>query len=147
VLREREEEPACPGHVAQPLGALQGELPVGADLRQPPALVAVLLAQQRRADRAEHVVPGRGPSLAARPEPAQDPEADQDGQAVPGGREAAERERGELVGGQHPVACHQADQVPVAVGQVSGHGEHCGLVPGCRAAYPCPCARPACVNM
>ena len=129
--------------MAEPLGAFQGELPVRADLGQPPLLVAVLLAQQRRADRPEHVMPRGGAGVAMRPEPAQHAQAHQHGQPVPGRREAAERERGELVSGQYAVPSYKTGQLPVAVGQVSGHGQHRGLVTGCRAAYSCPCAGPA----
>jgi hypothetical protein len=143
VAGEGGEEPGRPGHVPQPLGALQGELPAGADLWQPLLVLAVFLAQQRRADRAEDVVPGRGPGLEARPERAQHPQPHQHAQPVPGRREVAERERGKLVGGQHAVPSYKTGQLAVAVGQVSGHRQHRSLVPGCRAAYPCPCACPA----
>jgi hypothetical protein len=59
VPGQRDEEPVDPGHVPEPLGALQGELPVRANLRCPFLLVAVLHAEQRRPDGAEHVVPRR----------------------------------------------------------------------------------------
>jgi hypothetical protein len=110
---------------------------------QPLLLLAVFLAQQRRADRAENVVPGRGADLAARPEPAQQTEPHQHGQPVPGRREVAEPQRGKLIGREHAVACHLAHQLAVAVGQVSGHGQHRGLVLCSRATRTCPCARPA----
>ena len=137
-----DEELVPAGHVAQPRGAFQAELPVGAGLRRPLVLVPVLDAEQGGADRAEHVVPGRGPGRRVRPEPAQQPEPDQRGQPVPGGGQVGEAERGELAGGQHPVLADQADQLPVAVGQVRGRLQQGGLV-----LAACPRARPARMRM
>jgi hypothetical protein len=117
--------------VAEPLGVFQGELPVRADLRRPFLLVAVLLAQHGRADRPENVVPWGGAALAVRPEPAQHAQAHQHSQPVPGGREIAEPQRGELFGGQHAVPSYETGQLTVAVGQVSGHGEPSSLVTSC----------------
>jgi len=79
-------------------------------------LVPVLDAEQRGADRAEHVVPRRRARGRVRPEPAQQPDPHQHGQPVPRGGDVAEPERGELGGGQHPVDGHQPDQQPVPVG-------------------------------
>jgi hypothetical protein len=74
-----------------------------------------------------------------RPEPAQQIKAHEHAQPVPGGGDVSERERGELVGGQYTVACDEADQVAVPVGEVTGHGQDCGLVPSRRTcACPCP---------
>jgi hypothetical protein len=115
-----DEEPRRAGHVPQPLGAFEGELPVRADLGQPSFLVAVFLAEQGRADGAEDVVPGRGAGRAVRPEPAEHTQAHEHGQPVPGGGDVRERERGELVGGQQAVPCDEACHLAVAVGQVTG---------------------------
>ena len=57
---------------------------------------------------------------------------------VPRGDDVAERERGELVGGQDPVLAHQADQVPVPLGQVGGGGQHDGVLHYRAAWRPCP---------
>lgn len=140
VLHQGDEEPRCAGHVPEPLRAFQGELPVGADLGQPPFLVAVFLAEQRRADGTEDVVPRRGAGRAVRPEPAQHAQAHEHRKPVPGSGDVPERERGELVGGQHAVPRDQACQVTVAVGQVAGYGQHCraALVP---APAPVPAPR------
>jgi hypothetical protein len=66
---------------------------------------------------------------------------------MPCRRQVAEPQRGELVSGQHAVPSYETGQPAVAVGQVSGHGQHRGLVTGCHAAYSCPCARPARMNV
>jgi len=87
-------------------------------------------------------VPRRGAGLKVRPEAAQQAQAHVHRQAVPGGGDVPERERGELLGGQHAVPRHQAHKLTVAVGQVTGHGQHRCLVPGRPGAdgcaYPCP---------
>jgi hypothetical protein len=56
---EGDEELVPPGHVPEPRGAFQAKLPVGAGLRRPFVLIPVLDPEERGADRAEHVVPGR----------------------------------------------------------------------------------------
>ena len=63
-------------------------------------------------------------------------------EAVPGGGDVSEAERGELAGGQHPVHGHQADEVAVTVGQVRRRGQHRSLVLGM-----CSCPGPAHVRM
>lgn len=78
-----EEEPVHPGQVRQPLGARQGDLPVGSHRGQPLRLVGVLGAQQGGADRAEQVMPRRRPRLAVRAEPAQHSQLCEYGEAVP----------------------------------------------------------------
>jgi hypothetical protein len=124
VPGQGDEEPVPAGQVGQLLGALQRELPVGADLRHPSAVVAVLGAQQRGADRAEEVMPGRRPDLAARPEPAQHPEAHQHAEPVPGSDDAVKPESAQLVGGQHPVLAGEPDQVAVPFSQVTSSSKH-----------------------
>jgi MarR family transcriptional regulator, transcriptional regulator for hemolysin len=74
---------------------------------------------------------GSRAGFAARPEPAQHTEPHEHAQPVPGGGEVAEPQRGELAGGQHAVPSDEAGQLTVAVGQMSGHGQHRGLVPCC----------------
>jgi hypothetical protein len=147
VPRQGDEEPRRAGHVSQALGAFEGKLPVRADHRQPSFLVAVFLAEQRGADGAEDVVPRRGAGLKVRPEAAQQAQAHDHRQAVPGGGDVPERERGELVGGQYAVPRHQAHKLTVAVGQVTGHGQHRCLVPGRPGADTCACACPARMRM
>jgi hypothetical protein len=71
------------------------------------------------------------------PEPAQQPEAHQHAEAVPRRRQVREAECGELAGGQHPVLADQADQLPVAVGQVRGRFQQRSLVlAGCPVPAP-----------
>jgi hypothetical protein len=137
-----DEEPVPPGHVHQPRGTFQRELPVDPDVRHPPFLLPVLDAEQGGANRTEHVMPRRGPDRRVRPEPAQQPQPDQRRQPVPGGGDVPEPERGELVGGQYPVHGHQTDQVAVTVGQVRGRGQHRSLILG-----TCPRPGPARVRM
>ena len=85
VPRQGDEEPRRAGHVSQALGAFEGKPTVRADRRQPSFLVAVFLAEQRGADGAEDVVPRRGAGLKVRPEAAQQAQAHEHRQAVPGG--------------------------------------------------------------
>ena len=61
----------------------------------------------------------RGADVAAGPEPAQQTQPHEHGQAVPGGGEVGEVHRRELAGGQHPVLGHQADQSTVTVGEMT----------------------------
>jgi len=70
-----DEELVPAGHVRQSRGAFLAALPVGAHLRRPLALIPVLDPEQRGADRAEHVMPGRGPGRGVRPKPAQQAKA------------------------------------------------------------------------
>ena len=77
VPGQGDEEPVSAGHVGESRGALQRELPVDSDVRQPSFLPSVLDAEHGGADRAKHVVPRRGPGGRARPEPAQHTQPDQ----------------------------------------------------------------------
>jgi hypothetical protein len=140
VPGQGDEEPVPAGHVTQPRGAFQGELPVSLDVRRPSVLGPVLDTEHRRADRAEDVVPRRGPGRRVRPEPAQHAQLHEHAEAVPGGGDVPEPERGELVRGQHPVHGHQTNEVAVTVGQVRGRGQHGSLVLG-------GCCRPGLVRV
>jgi len=142
VPGERYEEPVHPDHVPQPLGAFQRQLPVEADVRRPLLLIPVLDAEHGLADRAEHVVPRRGPGLAARPESAQQAQPHQYRQPVPRGDGAAERQRGQLAGRQQPVPRHRAYQLPVTPGQVRRRHQHRGLIPAAVVPIPAPVPAP-----
>jgi len=75
-----------------------------------------------RAGGAEHEVPGRGPGDHQGPEPVDHlmlVEGEQPGGGSAGG---AERELGDLAGGQHAVLPDHAQQPAVPAGQPSGEG-------------------------
>ena len=69
---------------------------------------------------AEHVVERGAAGVAAWPEPLEDLQPVQDGQAVLGGVEVGEGQVGELVGGEHPVLLEQLAQPEVTSGQSCG---------------------------
>ena len=117
------EEAVDPDQVGEALGVGQGQGAVAAVADEGRDGVGVVVGgEQGGAEGAEDVVVGGAAGGVVGPEPVDQPEPLQGGQAVLGGVAVAEGELGELVGGEDPVLGQQPAQLPVAVGHPAGDG-------------------------
>jgi hypothetical protein len=113
------EEPVDPDRVGEPLAVGDRE-----GLVAPPvellAVDAAFGGEDECAERAEHVVEGRGAGRPPRAEAIENFQLGERAEAVFGAVEGVERDRGKLSGGEDLMLVDQSREVAVAVGEVGG---------------------------